>query len=94
VNALVNGPGATTAAAAAAAATGAIIGFVDTDGTTIEVFAVHFLDGRLHDTTVVEGDKSKTAGPSGVALGDHLGLGDGSELFKGGAKPLVRRSPR
>ncbi len=74
--------------------TGAIIGFVHANGTTIKVFSVHLLDGGLHRTAVVEGHKSKPAGPSGITLGDNLGFGDWTELFKGGTKPLVRRSPR
>jgi hypothetical protein len=82
-----------TAAATTVSATAALVRFVDTDGAPIEGRSVHrFL--RLYGCVAVfHGDEPEAARPTGVTVGDHLGLDDPTELLEGLTKGIIRRIP-
>jgi hypothetical protein len=66
---------AATATAAAAAATSAgspLTGFVDRQGTTVDLVAVQGRDRGLQALVGLHFDKTKTTRTSGLTIGDHF----------------------
>jgi uncharacterized cupredoxin-like copper-binding protein len=66
---------ATATAAAAAAATSAgspLTGFVDRQGTTVDLVAVQGRDRGLQALVGLHFDKTKTTRTSGLTIGDHF----------------------
>src|SRR5699024_1571978 len=76
----------TMSATAATATRWTFVGFVDAEASTVELFAVHFLDCVLRCVLVDEGDKAEAARTARVAIGDDPRVFYFSEAFEGFAQ--------
>lgn len=66
---------ATTETAAATSATvSALAGAVDLDITTVQLLAVHLTDGPFRFVVIAEGDETKTAAATSLAIFDNHGI--------------------
>lgn len=73
---------ATSAAAAATWATS--LGFVDLDGSTIELDAIHRGDGLAGSGLLDVGYETEAAGTAAISIGDDLRFLDLAETLEGG----------
>ena len=71
----------------AASAASTRLSLVNGDATTVEILAVHRLDGVSHGLLVAEGHESEAPGPPGLAIVDDLRFKD---LAVGGEGVLQR----
>jgi hypothetical protein len=84
---------AATAAGTAATAAFALLSFVDLNGASIELLAVHALHGVHRIFRIGKRDETEPAGAVGLTILDHLGLNHFTELLKRTPEPLVGGVP-
>ena len=70
------------------------LGFVDREGSAVELFAVEPLDGGFGGRTVMHLDKAKAFGAPGVTVRNYIDLVHNSKLLKELAKVIIRRTKR
>jgi hypothetical protein len=85
---------ATTAAAAAAAASGALLGFVDAQGASVELGTVHGLHGAIGFGLRAHRHEAEASRLPSGAIGYDVNVDDLTVLSEGVAERVLRRMKR